>query len=67
MQEGAFRGWASRVRNRSARPVDLRRPAEEWPNLRTPLWDEEKIQTELAARPGKPGRPRKTPTTEETP
>jgi hypothetical protein len=50
MPESTFRGFASRLRKRSVNPIELRLPESEWPNLRTPLWNEEALRAALAAR-----------------
>lgn len=47
----AFRSLAHRARVRDG--VDLRAPRDAWPDARTPLYDAGRLDTYLAARPGR--------------
>ncbi len=45
-------GFQSRMAKLRKTGLDLRRPVEEWPDKRTPLWDAARLQKWLDDRPG---------------
>ncbi|MBW3084201.1 hypothetical protein KEM60_00387 [Austwickia sp. TVS 96-490-7B] len=51
----SLRGLASRARQEG---IELRAPAETWPDKRTPMYDKDKVTEWLAGRPGPGNRTR---------
>lgn len=50
MSQSAFRGAMTRAR---AEGVEIRLPENEWPDKRSPRWDEAALREWLAQRPGR--------------
>lgn len=46
---GGFRAAMTQERKKG---VDLRLPADQWPDKRTPMWDSARIKTWIKSRPG---------------
>lgn len=46
-------GWRTLAGRALQQGIDLRAPAAEWPDRRTPLYDGERVAEYLAARPGR--------------